>query len=73
MATFARGHWQHKTDTRNAAVRRSISRESSQTTNGKVTYTFDPSNAIILRGIPAIGPNVAGAIRGTNPGNIRFD
>ncbi len=31
-------------------------------------YTHDPSDALTLRGIPAIGRGVAGAIRGTAPG-----
>jgi len=67
MATFARGYWQRKTDDRNARVRISVTTPAAQTTAGKVIYTYDPSNALILRGIPAIGPNVQGAIRGTRP------
>jgi hypothetical protein len=30
----------------------------------------DPSDSLTLRGIPAIGRGVAGAIRGTNPSSV---
>jgi hypothetical protein len=32
----------------------------------------DPADAATLRGLPAIGPGVAGAIRGTRPGDGLF-
>lgn len=33
----------------------------------KVSWYLDPSDALTLRGIPAVGRGVAGAIRGTKP------
>ncbi len=36
----------------------------------KVTWITDPSDSLTLRGIPAIGRGVAGAIRNTNPAGL---
>jgi hypothetical protein len=70
MATFARGHWTQKTTLHNEAVQRSITRESHQTSTGKVTWIITAGDELTLRGIPAIGRGVPGVIRGTNPGNV---
>ena len=66
MATFARGYWTRKTHHTNTNLRNTLNRQT-QTAPGKITWLIDPSDSITLRGIPAIGRGVAGAIHGTNP------
>lgn len=68
MVTFARGHWTAKTTCHNAKVLANLDREAGgiSTAPGTVRWTQDP---VDLRGLPAIGRGVAGAIRGTRPGD----
>jgi hypothetical protein len=67
MATFARGYWTVKSQAHNAAVLTSIERTSISTTAGRLTWILTASDTITLRGIPAIGRGVEGAIRHTRP------
>jgi hypothetical protein len=66
MATFTRGHWTRQTHTFNEPLRRSLERPIA-TTPGAIQFTYSAADWITLRGIPAIGPNVGGAIPGTRP------
>ncbi len=63
MPTFPRGH-----NARLVLSRRVKAVTVSTHPNLKVTWINDPSDALTLRGIPAIGRGVAGHIRYTNPG-----
>jgi hypothetical protein len=67
MATFARGYWTAKVRAHNQRVLNDIDRHTTQTAPGKITWLVTAGNEHTLRGIPAIGRSVAGAIRGTNP------
>ena len=71
MPTFPRGYWLQKTRLHNEAIQRSINRNTIQTSPGTVTWIVDAGDELTLRGIPAIGRGVAGAIRGTNPANVQ--
>ena len=65
MATFARGYWIRQITIANQRrARNDTTQRSAQTTPGKITWLQDP---VDLRGIPAIGRNVGGAIAGTRP------
>jgi hypothetical protein len=68
VATFHRGYWTRKADHRNQGLRKSLDRQS-QTVAGKVTWIVDPADDRLLRGIPAVGNRLGGAIIGTRPGN----
>ena len=68
MATFPRGHWAGKTTAHNDAVKASIDRNTVQTVPGKVTWIVTAGDEATLRGIPAIGRGVQGAIAHTSPG-----
>ena len=63
VATFRRGH---SSRTLWAKHQRMLARETggASTASGKVTWVQDP---VDLRGLPAIGRGVAGAVRGTQP------
>lgn len=63
MATFARGYWIRQITITNTQ-RQHEPRHNTQTTPSKITWLQDPQD---LRGIPAIGRNVGGAIPGTRP------
>lgn len=66
MATFPRGH--HARETRRHNEQHTIHATGTNTQpNVKVTWHIDPSDAITLRGIPAIGRGVAGHIPHTRP------
>lgn len=65
MATFPRGHNARDTHRRNQRI--VIGSVTTTITTGKVTWFLDPADALTLRGIPAIGRNVQGAIAGTRP------
>ena len=71
MPTFPRGYWTNKHLAHNQAVQARITRNSFQTAPGRVTWIVDAGDHHTLRGIPAIGRGVAGAIPGTNPSSIR--
>lgn len=63
MATFKKGHSARKMFKREIKIG-----SVAQTASGKQTWWLqDPSDAKTLRGIPAIGRNVGGAIAGTRP------
>lgn len=62
MATFKRGHSAKETMMREVKIG-----SVAQTGPGKVTWLVDPSDSLTLRGIPAIGRGVQGAIPGTRP------
>lgn len=63
MATFKKGHSAKQTLSRKIKIG-----SIEQTAPGKQTWWLqDPSDAKTLRGIPAIGRNVGGAIAGTRP------
>jgi hypothetical protein len=47
-----------------------LRRDTIQTSPGHIRWHYDPSDALTLRGIPAIGLGVRGAIAGTNPEGI---
>ncbi len=65
MATFSRGYWARKTN--NTKLIRELG--GKQTNPTKAVYTYDPADTYTLRGIPALGRGVAGAIRHTRPGD----
>jgi hypothetical protein len=67
MATFARGYWQTKCDNHNLAIQTDLRRNEVSTTSTRVTWTTNAGDELTLRGIPAIGRGIAGAIRGTSP------
>jgi len=62
MATFPRGH-----NAREVLGRRVKLGTATTTAPAKVTWYVDPSDTLTLRGIPALGKGVGGAIRGTRP------
>lgn len=70
MATFPRGHWADKTTTHNNDLKASLTRQTIQTNHGKITWIVTAGDEATLRGIPAIGRGVQGAIAGTNPSRI---
>jgi hypothetical protein len=63
MATFPIAH----RNSRSTGLVPGRRTQPTTTTPGRVTWITDPSDALTLRGIPAIGRGVAGAIAGTNP------
>jgi hypothetical protein len=67
MATFALGHWTAKTNQANLELKASLEHTSLNTTPAKVTWILTASDTITLRGIPAIGRGVEGAIKHTRP------
>ncbi len=69
MATFPIGHWTRKVHERNQ--RHTDTSSSVSTIPAKITWHVTAGNEHTLRGIPAIGRGVQGAIPGTNPSNIR--
>jgi hypothetical protein len=67
MPTFRKGHSARST------LKRQITVGTIATTSPlKVNWYVDPSDAVTLRGIPAIGRGVQGAIHGTRP-DIHID
>jgi hypothetical protein len=66
VATFPRGHWARSFNA-NAAMIKKLGRE--QTAPGKVTWIVDPADDRLLRGLPAVGNRLGGAIRGSRPGD----
>jgi len=68
VPTFARGYWTRKTNLKNAELHQRVEREAGiQTTPGRIHWIVDAGDSRTLRGIPAIGRNVQGAIPGTRP------
>lgn len=63
MATFRKGHYARTILTRKIQV--GTTTNTQPTT--KITWYLDPSDTLTLRGIPAIGRGVAGAMHGTRP------
>lgn len=61
MSTFPRGFSNHLTNVANAQLIARLATETGARLERGVSSPVD------LRGIPAIGPGVAGAIRGTIP------
>jgi hypothetical protein len=73
MATFPKGH-SARTDMRGKPRKTLVVHAGGvSTVKGKVLWLVDASDARTLRGIPAIGPNVGGAIPGTRPDSMQFD
>ncbi len=62
MPTFKKGHSAASTLGRQIKIG-----TITATSPLKATWYMDPSDALTLRGIPAIGRGVAGHIPGTNP------
>jgi len=69
MPTFPLGHWTAKVEAHNQALANHIDR-TTQTHQGKITWIVTADDEHTLRGIPAIGRGVQGAIPGTNPERI---
>jgi hypothetical protein len=68
LATFAKGHANKRTHADNAALIRKLQPDNETTTRpGVVTFTYSAADWITLRGVPAIGIGVQGAIAGTRP------
>jgi hypothetical protein len=67
MPNFPRGHWAIKTNAHNANLIATLSRQTVNTTPGRITWILTASDTITLRGIPAIGRGVEGAINHTRP------
>lgn len=65
MPTFARGYWTAKVAHRNRGLLNEP--HSTATQPAKINWYVTAGNEATLRGIPAIGRGVAGAIPGTNP------
>jgi hypothetical protein len=65
MATFVRGYYARNVHRHN----RRIVGASTATSPGKVTWTVTAADAVSLRGLPAIGRNVRGAVAGSVPGS----
>lgn len=70
MPTFALGYWTHRTHTANNNLRRTLTRDTIQTSPGTITWIITAGDELTLRGIPAIGRGVQGAIRHTRPDAI---
>lgn len=68
MPTFPRGHWARKTHAHNTALLDNLNRQQTQTSPGQITWIVTAGDELTLRGIPAIGRGVRGAIHNTNPG-----
>jgi hypothetical protein len=66
MATFARGHNTTALNAKNANLIHNLT-GSSSTTPARITWIHDPADSLTLRGIPAIGRGVEGAIPHTRP------
>jgi hypothetical protein len=62
-----RGHWALKTQAANTRLLESLNRQQVQTSPGQITWIVTAGDELTLRGIPAIGRGVQGAIAGTNP------
>ncbi len=69
MPTFPRGHTSQTLNAKNAGLIHKLSGHV-QTTPSRITWQVDPSDWETLRGIPALGKGVSGAIRGTRPDRI---
>jgi hypothetical protein len=67
VATFRLGSSSRSVFERNKATRRRASGQS-QTSAGKLTWIVDPADDRLLRGLPAVGNRLGGAIIGTRPG-----
>lgn len=63
-----RGHWALRTYASNTRLLESLTRQQVQTTPGHITWIITAGDELTLRGIPAIGRGVQGAIRDTRPG-----
>ena len=66
MVTIRRGYWASKVAHHNEGVKQRLERQATgtSTADGAVWWISDP---VDLRGLPAIGRNVAGAIRHSQP------
>lgn len=65
-----RGHGADKVHVQNAAHLKSLDRQRVQTAPGKVTWIVDGGDHLTLRGIPAIGRGVSGAVFGSRPESV---
>jgi hypothetical protein len=63
-----KGHSANETLAKNEALKQSLNRQSVQTSPGRITWIVDAGDEETLRGIPAIGRGVQGAIKHTRPG-----
>jgi hypothetical protein len=71
VATFRLGSSSNSVFARNEATKREASGQM-ETVAGKVTWIVDPGDDRLLRGLPAVGNRLGGAILGTRPGsNLR--
>jgi hypothetical protein len=70
MPTFPRGYMNYHTHQANARMLEQLDRQetvSVATQSATVVYTYTAADYLTLRGIPAIGEGVQGAIPGTRP------
>lgn len=72
MATFARGHYARTCHRKNHELKIGTTADTAPP-NTQVHWYLDPSDSRTLRGIPAIGRNVQGAIPGTRPDTLKDD
>ncbi len=71
MATFPRGSLTAPVWAHNRRVLRKASGQA-QTSEGRVTWTVEPADDRLLRGLPCVGTRLGGAIKGTRPGDGLF-
>jgi hypothetical protein len=70
MPTFPRGYINRRTNQANAHLLEQLDRKetvSTPTQNTIVRFTYTAADYLTLRGIPAVGEGVSGAIPGTRP------
>ncbi len=69
------GQLNHTRDLQHAATVNAAVRSSVGTVDVDDTYTWNPADAQLLRGIPAVGGRgaIGGAITGTRPDHIPFE
>jgi hypothetical protein len=72
IATFSIAYRNYQMRLHSEQLRQKLDRETGgqNTIPAKVRWTVDPADYLTLRGIPAVGRGVAGAIAGTKPESI---
>lgn len=69
------GPLQHQRDLEHSATVNAAVRNSTADMHVETSYTWNPADAALLRGIPAVGGrgSFGGAITGTRPDRIKYD
>jgi hypothetical protein len=70
MPTFPRGYINYQTNQENQRLLNQLDRQETvnvATQNATVRFTYTAADYLTLRGIPAVGEGVQGAIPGTRP------